>query len=104
MFFSSENALKMATSSPFRIATKKLLAGNGRARSIVSKSGAGNCTWNLDGMAARCMSTLKGSSPGIRKKFRMINDYVQSSHSVKLLEDSRGDLVKVEEVEHPLFL
>ena len=68
--FFSENALKMATSSPFRIATKKLLAGNGR--SIVSKSGAGNCTWNLDGMAARSMSTLKGSSPGIRKKLSMI--------------------------------
>ena len=100
MFFSSENALKMATSSPFRIATKKLLAGNGR--SIVSKSGAGNCTWNLDGMAARCMSTLKGSSPGIRNK--VLGDFVQSSHSVKLLEDSRGDLVKVEEVEHPLFI
>ena len=85
--FFSENALKMATSSPFRIATKKLLAGNGRARSIVSKSGAGNCTWNLDGMAARCMSTLKGSSPGIRNK--VLDDYVQSSHSFKLLEDSR---------------
>ena len=58
----SENALRMATTSPFIIATKKLLARNGS--NIGSKSGAGKCTWNLDGMTVRGMSTLKGSSPG----------------------------------------
>jgi len=55
----------MATTSPFIIATKKLLARNGS--NIGSKSGAGKCTWNLDGMTVRGMSTLKGSSPEQRR-------------------------------------